>query len=214
MTGMSKASWLLLLLLLLLMMFLLLLMMFLFSKMLLLLLMMVMVVMVLGGSGLHLRSPSLLRGQIIPTARRAGRPKDVFLTLLAHGKKVDQRQTKVASKGNTFFFWWEEHFSTTCWICKLYTYEVNCFVMLRCKTLEIPPFGYFGILSMPIAILGTDTSTNDQSTVFCDCWLISLCLLARKQHVTHCCWLINTYGSKHILSMPLCSISKAMLFVE
>ena len=101
MTGMSKASWLLLLLLL--MMFLLLLMMFLFSKMLLLLLMMVMVVMVLGGSGLHLRSPSLLRGQIIPTARRAGRPKDVFLTLLAHGKKVDQRQTKVASKGNTFF---------------------------------------------------------------------------------------------------------------
>ena len=52
----------------------------------------------------NLRSLSLLRGQIIPTARRAGRPKDVFLTLLAHGKKVDQRQTKVASKGNTFFF--------------------------------------------------------------------------------------------------------------
>ena len=62
----------------------------------------------------NLRSLSLLRGQIIPTARRAGRPKDVFLTLLAHGKKVDQRQTKVASKGNTFFFGWEEHFSTTC----------------------------------------------------------------------------------------------------
>ena len=62
-----------------------------------------------GGHGVRririaLRSPSLLRGQIIPTARRAGTPKDVFLTLLAHGKKVDQRQTKVASKGNTFFW--------------------------------------------------------------------------------------------------------------